>query len=78
MTHCRGQIGENVKDMRVVVLYVSRAMIAKKMVEPLFGFRKIDIALAVDNVNVFACVSVVKKELVLALGWLDCHGHAAE
>jgi len=62
MTEGRRQIGQNVENARIVVLYLSRAMIAKEMVELLLRFGKESIAAPVDDVDVLTCVGMVEPE----------------
>jgi hypothetical protein len=62
MTEGRRQIGQDVENARIVVLYLSRAMIAKEMVELFLRFGKEGIAAPVDDVDVLTCVGMVEPE----------------
>jgi hypothetical protein len=62
MAEGRRQIGQDVENARIVVLYLSRAMIAKEMVELLFRFGKEGIAAPVHDVDVLTCVGMVEPE----------------
>ena len=43
---------------------VACTMIAQEMIQLCFSFRKVDIAATVHNVNVLACMSVIKAEVM--------------
>ena len=64
MAEGRRQIGQDVENARIVVLYLSRAMIAKEMVELLLRFGKESIAAPVDDVDVLTCVGMVEPEVM--------------
>ena len=46
------------------MLGVAGTMIAQEMVQLFFSFWKVDISATVHNVNVFACMSVIKAEMM--------------
>ena len=64
MPNRRGHIGKNVKHLRIVVLDVACTVIAQEMVQFIFRFRKVAISATVHNVDVLACMSVVKAEMM--------------
>jgi len=64
MPNRRGHIGKNVEHSRVIMLDVAGTMIAQEMVQLFFSFWKVDISATVHNVNVFACMSVIKAEMM--------------
>ena len=61
MAEGRRQIGQDVENARIM-LYLSRAMIAKEMVELLFRFGKEGIAAPVHDVDVLTGVGMVEPE----------------
>jgi len=68
MTDSGGKIGKNVEDARIVVLDVAGAMIAKKMVQLFFSFRKIDIPTAIHDVNVLTRMRMIEAKVMLLRG----------
>src|ERR1700758_3126904 len=60
----RSHVGKNVEHSGIIVLDVACTMIAQEMVQLFFSFRKVDISATVHNVNVFACMSVIKAEMM--------------
>jgi hypothetical protein len=65
MTNGGGEIGQNVEYMWIVVLHSAGAMIAKKMIELLFGLGKIEVAATIHDVNVFPGVRMIQAEMML-------------
>jgi hypothetical protein len=59
-----GEIREDVKDVRIVMLDFASAMVAKEMIELRFGFRKKEIAPTIDDINVLSSVGVIETEVV--------------
>ena len=60
----RGHIGKNVEHSRIIVFDVACTMIAQEMIQLFFSFRKVDIAATVHNVNVLACMRMIKAEMM--------------
>lgn len=60
----RGHIGKYVEHSRIIVFDVACSMVAKEMIQLFFRFRKVDIAATVHNVNVLACMRVIKAKMM--------------
>lgn len=65
MPNGRGQIGKDVKDVRIVMLHFAGAMIPKKMIKLIFGFRKILVASAIHDVDALASMRMVETKAML-------------
>jgi len=67
-----GEIGENVEDVRIVVLDFAGAVIAEKMVELSFGLGQEDVTTAINDINALAGVRVVEAKMMFlgrGIGW---------
>ena len=68
MADRRGEIGEDIVQTRIEMANVARPMIAQEIIEFGKGVRKVLVALAVNDINPVASMSVVEQqEVILAL-----------
>lgn len=58
MSDSSSEIGKNVKDMRIIMLYVAGTVVAQKRIELCFRIGKIVISATINDVNVLTSVRV--------------------
>ncbi len=58
----RGYISQNVKDVRIIMLHISGAMIAQKVIKLRFRLRQITLAATIHNIDSLPSVRVIKPQ----------------
>jgi hypothetical protein len=74
VTDCCGEIGKDVEDPRIIAFHLAGSVIPEKMGKLFLGFRNIKIAATVNDVDMFACVSVVQAKMVFLGGSITRDG----
>jgi hypothetical protein len=64
-----GSIRQNIKNPRIVVMYLSGAVVAEEMVELRQSFGNIGIAMAIHDIQMLPRMSVEEPQMALLYGW---------
>jgi hypothetical protein len=64
-----GSIRDNIENPRVVMMHFSGAVVAEEVVELGQSFGNIGIAMAIDDIQMLACMSVEEPQMAFLHGW---------